>query len=166
MEQKSWRNSDAGRDSLSIISKKNDQDVSGCISGLHPQNQQHPPNSYCALDLPQGAMLLNSLHVQQLRDGCVIPQVLPRVAHVRAHQQRPTLQLAADPAAVGTTAPLELVVETSAHHLEGFGWIPPVLDGSFCLVSNRSSHKKCWGESLQLGQRMLLILQLQQFGSE
>ena len=119
-----------------------------------------------ALDLPQGAMLLASLHVQQLRDGCVIPQVLPRVAHVRAHQQRPTLQLAADPAAVGTTAPLELVVETSAHHLEGFGWIPPVLDGSFCLVSNRSSHKKCWGESLQLGQRMLLILQLQQFGSE
>ena len=91
-----------------------------------------------ALDLPQGAMLLASLHVQQLRDGCVIPQVLP----------------------------LELVVETSAHHLEGFGWIPPVLDGSFCLVSNRSSHKKCWGESLQLGQRMLLILQLQQFGSE
>lgn len=69
------------------------------------------------MDLPQGAMLLTALHVQQLRDGCVDPQVLPRVAHVRAHQQRPTLQLAADPAAVGTAAPLELVVETSAHHL-------------------------------------------------
>jgi hypothetical protein len=98
----------------------------------------------CALDLPQGAMLLASLHVQQLRDGCVIPQVLPRVAHVRAHQQRPTLQLAADPAAVGTAAPLELVVETSAHHLEGCGWIP-VLDGSFCLVSNRSFVTKSAG---------------------